>query len=520
MTQVNDTPLVAEAPVHNPEPVEGKEYTHSEIMVILGALIMAMLLAALDQTIVSTALPRIASELHGLNQLSWVATSYLLTSAVATPLYGKISDLYGRKRIFMGAITLFLIGSVLCGLSRTMIELVVFRGVQGLGGGGLMVLAIATVADIVPPRSRGRYQGYFGGVFALSSVVGPLAGGFFTDHLSWRWIFFINIPLGIAALAVISARLHLPVRRVEVKIDFLGALLLSGSVVSFLMLAFLSGASHPDGLGPLYGLGALAIALAALFVWCETRAAQPIIPLGLFRNDIFTASSLLSLFSGLAMFSTILFLPEYLQVVRGHSATSSGLLMLPLIFGLLGASIVSGQLTSRLGRYKMFPIFGNLLLIFGMWLFSHIGVATSEVTISVWMVVVGVGVGSFMQVTTLAVQNSVERKDLGAATATVTFFRSMGSSLGASIFGAILVNRLSYHLRELIPHTGTSGAGSIDAASSSQLALLPEPVRRLVLEGFAQSFHDVFLWGIPFAVIALVTAFFLRETPLRTGNAR
>jgi EmrB/QacA subfamily drug resistance transporter len=492
-----------------------KTFTTTEITVVMTALMLAMLLAALDQTIVSTALPRIAADLHGLNELSWVATAYLITSAVVTPLYGKISDLFGRKSIFMVSITLFLIGSALCGLSQTMNELVIFRGLQGLGGGGLMVLALAIVADVVPPRQRGRYQGYFGAVFGLSSVFGPLLGGFITDHFSWRWIFYVNLPLGLVALTVIAARLQLPVRRTKHAIDYLGALVLASSVISLLLLTVWGGSKYAWGSEQIIGLGSAGALLAALFVYIESRVEEPLIPLRLFRNDIFSVAAILSLFSGLAMFSTILFLPEYLQVVRGHTATESGLLLLPLVGGLLVASISSGILVSRLGRYRLFPIIGNLLLILGLWLFSHIGVTTRETVLSLWMVVVGVGVGSFLQVTTLAVQNAVDPADIGTATATTTFFRSMGSSFGASIFGTILVNRLAFHVRELLP--GAPGGVNTSAASSAALAMLPPPVRNLVLEAFARSFHDVFLAGIPFAAAALVVALFLRETPLRSG---
>jgi EmrB/QacA subfamily drug resistance transporter len=499
--------------------VEG-ERSHAEIMVVMSALMMAMLLAALDQTIVATALPHIASDLNGLNRLSWVATVYLLTSAVSTPLYGKISDLYGRKKIFQAAIVLFLIGSALCGLSQNMSQLIFFRGLQGLGAGGLMTLALAIIGDIVSPRQRGRYQGYFGAVFGVSSIAGPLLGGFFTDHLSWRWIFYINLPLGILALMVIAARLHLPVRKTEHKIDFLGAGLLAVSVASLLLATVWGGTDYAWSSKQIIGLAISFFATAVLFVLRERRAAEPVIPLRLFKNDIFSVSVLLSLLAGVGMFGAIIFLPEYQQIVRGYSATKSGLLLLPLIGGLLISVVGSGRLVTKFGRYRLFPIFGTFIMAVGFWLFSHVTVDTSQVVLSLWMLVLGLGMGSFMQVMTVAVQNSVDRKDLGSATSVVLFFRNIGSSLGAAIFGAVLTARLGYHLKQLVPlaagHTQVS-TNSLQSGAS-QLHRLPPSVQHLVLEAFARSFHDIFLIGIPFSLLAFVVALFLREKPLSTST--
>jgi len=505
------------AAIAEPAPTQFEERSHSEIMVIISALMLAMLLAALDQTIVSTALPKIASDLHGLSKYSWVATAYLLTSAVATPLYGKISDMFGRKKIFQIAIIIFLIGSALCGAAQSMNQLIVFRGLQGIGAGGLMTLVFAIIGDIVSPRQRGRYQGYFGAVFAISSVIGPLLGGLFTDHLSWRWVFYINLPIGILALSAIGARLHLPVHKSPHKVDYAGALLLAAGVVSLLLATVWGGADYAWDSVQIRGLFTAALMSGILFIWREKRAREPIIPLDLFRNEVFSVASLLSFLIGIVMFGALIFLPEYQQIIRGDSATKSGLMLLPMVAGLMTASVTSGRLISKFGRYRRFPIIGTAMVTFAFWLFSHITVATNRALLGVWMAVLGLGIGMVMPVLTLAVQNAVERKNLGTATSSVTFFRSIGSSLGAAIFGAILANRLVHHLSQTLP--GTAGAHAAKGLSSSAATLhqLPPSTVEKILTAFASSFHDVFLVGIPFALTAFVVALFLKESPLRSS---
>jgi len=488
--------------------------SHAEIMVVMGALMLAMLLSALDQTIVSTALPQIAVDLHGLDKLSWVVTSYLLASAIATPIYGKLGDMYGRKKIFISSIVVFLIGSILCGLSQTMDQLVAARAIQGLGGGGLMALVLAIVAEVVPPRQRGRYQGYFGAVFAVSSVAGPLLGGLFTDHLSWHWIFFINVPLGLIALYAVSTYLHLPVRRSPHRIDYAGAALLSVAAISLLLVSVWGGNEYAWGSAEIIGLATTSLLFSGLFIWREKFAAEPVIPLNLFRNDIFVVSTLLSVLSGIAMFASILYIPQYQQIVRGNSPTESGLLMLPLVLGLLTASIASGRLISKTGKYRIYPIVGTLLLAFGLWLFSHVSLTTSHVTLSLWMLVIGAGLGTFMQVSTLAVQNSTSRANLGSATSTVTFFRNIGGSLGGAIFGSILVARLTHYVGDAIP--GASHAN--EAAITSGIANLPPELKQTVLNAYISAFHDMFLVAIPFALAAFVVALFLREAPLKEST--
>jgi EmrB/QacA subfamily drug resistance transporter len=497
-----------------------RTFTHRQIMVVLGGLMTGMLLAALDQTIVATALPTIVGDLGGLNHLSWVVTAYLLTSTVTTPLYGKISDLYGRRPVFQFAIVVFLIGSALSGLSQNMAELIAFRGIQGLGAGGLMTLAMTIIGDVVPPRERGRYQGYMGAVFALASVIGPLLGGFFVDNLSWRWVFYVNLPVGAVALVVTSAVLDIPHRRVSHSIDYLGTVLLVAGVSSVLLSLTWGGTEYPWGSAVIIGLAAVGMLILGTFIAVERRAAEPVLPLRLFSDRVFAVASATMFIVGLAMFGGIIYLPLFMQVVIGLSATNSGLLLLPLVLGIIITAVISGRVISRTGRYKAFPVAGMMVMTLGMYLLSTMGTTTTRVGSSVYMVVLGLGLGMVMQVLVLAVQNSVDRRDLGTATGAATFMRSMGGSFGVAIFGAVLSNRLASNLHQLLPTGLPPGLSSSRLTGSPATILgLPPSVRSLVVEAFARSIHTVFLAAVPLALAGFLLTLTLPEVPLRAGQA-
>ena len=492
--------------------------TGRALWTVFGALMLGMFLAALDQTIVSTALPTIVGDLGGLNHLSWVVTSYLLASTISTPLYGKLGDMLGRKPLFLAAIVIFLAGSMLAGLSQSMGELVGFRALQGVGAGGLMVGAQAIIADIVPPRERGRYVGLIGSVFAVASVAGPLLGGFLVDNLSWRWVFYVNLPIGAVALVIVVTRLHLHTPQVRHKIDIRGATLLSGAVTALIMVATWGGSEYAWRSTQIIGLGAVGLALLVLFIWWERRAEEPILPLSLFKSRVFAVSNAMGFTIGMAMFGAIVFIPLYLQLVYGASPTSSGLRLLPLMAGLLVAAIASGRIISRIGRYKIFPIAGTITLVIGMFLLSRLGVGTAPWLASMYMLVVGVGIGLVMQVLVLVVQNDVAPRDIGVATSTATFFRSVGGSFGVAIFGTIFASRLADQLARF-PKSVTDRLGSGVHLQPEQAKHLPPAVHQDFLQAFAHSLHGVFLWGMAIALIPAALAWLLKEVPLRTTLA-
>ncbi|HXZ99460.1 MAG TPA: MDR family MFS transporter [Candidatus Binatia bacterium] len=488
------------------------------LAVIFSALMLAMLLAALDQTIVSTALPTIVGDLGGLTELSWVVTAYILTSTVSTPLYGKFGDIYGRKRIFQGAIVVFLAGSMLCGISQNMTELIGFRALQGIGAGGLMVGAQAIIGDVVSPRERGRYMGYFGAVFGLATVAGPLLGGFFVDHASWRWVFYVNVPLGALALVMTQIALHLPRRRHEHRMDYLGAALLAAGVACIVLFTTWGGTQYPWGSGQIVGLGVAGAVLLVAFGFVERAAAEPILPLRLFRSANFTLVNIVGFIVGLALFGSIVFLPQYLQIVKGDGATNSGLLLVPMMAGVLVTSIVSGQLISRTGRYRYWPILGTAIMAAGLYLLSTMGPGTPVGVTAGYMVVVGLGIGGVMQVLVLLAQNAVAPRDLGTATSTATFFRSMGGSIGLPIFGSVFSNLLAGNLARSLPagfHLAGLSGGTGNA-SPQVLSTLPPPIHTAVVHAFSQSLGGVFLAGVPVAILAFVLVWLIREVPLRT----
>ena len=495
---------------------DGPQELHGrKLALVFAGLMLVMLMAALDATIVATALPTIAGDLGGLNHISWVTTAYLLAQTVVTPLYGKLGDQYGRRIVLQVGLVIFLIGSALCGLSHTFVELIAFRAFQGLGGGGLTVSAQAAIGDVVPPRQRGRYQGLFGAVFGLATVIGPLLGGTLTTNLSWRWIFYINLPIGVLALVVLAVTFPAAAARVHHQIDFLGAALLALALSALVLMVSLGGTTYPWASTQVIGLGALTVVALGVFVLAERRAAEPVLPLKLLKNQVFVTAGIVALLIGFAMFGAITFLPLYFQVVKGASPTGSGLDLLPLMAGLLITSIVGGQIVSHTGRYRVFPIAGTAIMTVGLFLLSHLSPSTSTLQAALFMFVTGFGIGLVMQVLVVAVQNAVGYEDLGVATSGNTLFRNIGSSVGTAIIGTIFATGLASQLRADFPHASAAQLNTSHFSSAS-LAKLPPAVHDTFLAAYAGALNTAFEVAAFVSIVAFISSWFIKELPMRT----
>lgn len=484
------------------------------VLIIMGALILGMMLAALDQTVVATALPTIVGKLGGAEHISWIITAYILASTVSTPLWGKLGDLYGRKTFFQASIVIFLIGSALSGMATSMLWLIVSRAIQGLGGGGLIVGAQAVVGDIVSPRERGKYQGLFGAVFAVTTVVGPLLGGVITEHISWRWVFYVNLPVGILALVVAAIVLPSTLTRVRRVIDYWGTVTLALGVTALVLLTSLGGTSYPWNSWQTYLFAGCAVVLIGVWALIERHAAEPILPLHLFRNKVFAATSAIGFVVGFAMFGAITYLPVFLQVAKGASPTGSGMQLLPVMAGVLVTSVGSGFLISRWGRYKIFPVLGTAIMTLGLYLLSTVGAHTPNGRMYVYMVIFGVGLGGVMQVLVIAVQNAVKHADLGVATAGATFFRSIGGSFGTAVFGAIFANVLGGRLAAAL-HGVSIPPGLEGSVDPTALSRLPPALHDGIVGAYSSTINTVFLWAVPVAAAAFLLTFLLPEIRLR-----
>jgi EmrB/QacA subfamily drug resistance transporter len=495
------------------EPPTAPEPQQRSVRVVMLALMITMLLAMLDNLIVGTAMPTIVGDLGGLEHLSWVVTAYTLATAASTPIWGKLGDMYGRKGIFLTSIVLFLIGSVLSGMAQDMGQLIGFRAIQGLGAGGLMVGVMAIIGDLVPPRERGKYQGLMAGVMAIAMIGGPLVGGTITDHLGWRWSFYINLPLGAVALAMVTVVLHLPnKKRTKAKVDYLGAGLLTVGITAIVLVTTWGGSEYAWDSAVIMELIAIGVVSLVGFLFVETKAAEPIIPLHIFRNRNFTLMSVVGFMSGFVMFGAVLFLPLFQQSVQGASATNSGLLLLPMLLSMMVVSLIAGRVTTNSGKYKIFPIIGSILMVAGLFLLAQMDTGTTRLTSGIYMAVLGAGMGFLMQITMLVAQNSVELKDMGVASSATTLFRTLGSSFGVAIMGALFTGRVQDEMAARGGGAATSKSAQLDAAS---LAKLPDAVREAYQFAVSSGTHIAFLVGASVGVIALVAAVFVKEVPLR-----
>jgi EmrB/QacA subfamily drug resistance transporter len=484
--------------------------------VIFVAVLLGMLLAALDQTIVATALPTVVADLGGAGHQSWVVTSYLLASTVVTAVVGKLGDLFGRKTIFIIAVSFFLLGSVLCGIANSMSVLVASRALQGIGGGAIMVTATAVIGEVIPLRERGRYQGALGAVFGVTTVIGPLLGGFFTDQLSWRWAFWINVPVALVVIAVAVVAIPNLGRTARPIIDYAGIVFVGLGAVGLTLATSWGGSTYPWGSPTIVALFVGSIVALALFVFVELRAAEPILPIRLFRDPVFTVCCVLSFVVGFAMLGALTFLPTFMQFVDGVSATVSGLHTLPMVAGLLTTSMTSGIIVGRTGRYKIFPVAGTAVMAIGFVLLSRMGPDTPTVLQSLYLVVLGAGIGMCMQVLILIVQNTVDFSDLGVATSGVTFFRTIGSSFGAAIFGSLFANFLQSRVGAALAQSGAPPAA---AQSPEALHRLPHETAAPVVHAYADALDQVFLFAAPVAVVGFILALCLKQVPLRNTAA-
>ncbi|MGW2366040.1 MDR family MFS transporter [Streptomyces sp. NPDC001667] len=509
MSQKQATPLGI------PGTTEQSDKKPASVHTVLGALMLAMLLAMLDNMIVGTAMPTIVSELGGMNHLSWVVTSYTLATAASTPIWGKLGDLYGRKGVFLTSIVIFLIGSGLSGTAQDMGQLIGFRAVQGLGAGGLMVGVMAIIGDLIPPRERGKYQGMMAGVMAVAMIGGPLVGGAITDHMGWRWSFYINLPLGAIALIAITAVLHLPKKRSQARIDYVGAALLTIGITSLVLLTTWGGTEYAWLSGQIIGLGVLTVVAIAAFVLVERKVSEPVLPLRIFRDGNFSLITVIGFLVGFVMFGSMTFLPLYQQIVQGASATNSGLLLLPMLLAMMAVSLIAGRYTTATGKYKIFVVAGSALMTAGLGLLSLMDTDTTRFTSGVYMAVLGTGMGCLMQTSMLIAQNSVEMKDIGVGSSSATLFRTIGGSVGVAVFGALFTNKV----QDVMQQRAGSGGAAIGGAQldPKSLAKLPAVIKDAYLHAVSSGTHLVFTWGAVISILGFALAWFLKETPLRGG---